>query len=128
MCAGCSGGRAVSRTTAYLNLHAMKSAVLKGLQRSVGPRAVLSVFGDRWVLASRTGRREVFDDVETLVGALIARGLVDGRALPAGAPLEQVLEAAGDPSGPRPSANELVATLLASVGPPGWSPVRDPLV
>jgi hypothetical protein len=119
MCAGCSGGRAVSRTTAYLNLHGMKSAVLKGLQRSVGPRAVLSVFGDRWVLASRTGRREVFDDVETLVGALVTRGLVDGRVLPVGAPLEQVLEAAGDPSCPRPSADELVATLLASVGPSG---------
>jgi len=56
MCAGCPGGRAVSRTTAYLNLHGTKYAVLKELQRSVGPRAVLSVFGDRWVLASRTGK------------------------------------------------------------------------
>ena len=32
MCAACSGGRAVSRTTVYLNLHGMKSAALKGLQ------------------------------------------------------------------------------------------------
>ena len=128
MCAGCPGGRAVSPATAHLNRHGLKPAVVQALQRRLGRRAAVSVFGDRWVLASRTGRREVFDDVETLVGALVARGLVDGRVLPAGAPLEQVLEAAGDPSCPRPSADELVATLLASVGPPGWSPVRDPLV
>ncbi len=125
MCAGCPGGRAVSPITAHLNLHRMKSAVLKELQRAVGPRAVLSVFGDRWVLASRTGKREVFDDVETLAGALVTRGLVNGRARPAGAPLEQVLEAAGDASCPGPSADEVVATLLAGVGPPGRSLVRD---
>jgi hypothetical protein len=124
MCAGCPGGRAVSPATAHLNRHGMKSAVLKRLQRSVGPRAALSVFGDRWVLASRTGRRELFDDVETLVGALVARGLVDGRVLPAGVPLEHLLEAAGDPGRPHPGADELVATLLADVGPPGRSPGR----
>jgi hypothetical protein len=118
MCAGCPGGRAVSRTTAYLNLHGTKYAVLKELQRSVGPRAVLSVFGDRWVLASRTGKREVFDDVGTLAATLVAQGLVDGWVLPAGAPLEQVLRGAGDPSAPRLSANELAAALLGSVGPP----------
>jgi hypothetical protein len=122
MCAGCPGGRAVSPATAHLNLHGMKSAVLKRLQRSVGPRAALSVFGDRWVLASRTGRRELFDDVETLVGTLVARGLVDGRVRPAGAPPEHVLEGAGDPGCPRPSADRLVATLLAGVEPPGRSP------
>ena len=115
MCAGCSGGRAVSRTTAYLNLHGMKSAVLKEPQRSLGPRAVLSVFGDGWVLASRTGRGEVFDDVETLAGALVARGLVDGRVVPAGAPLEQLLGAAGNPAARRPSAEQLVAALIARV-------------
>jgi hypothetical protein len=118
MCAGCPGGRTVSRTTAYLNLHGMKSAVLKELQRSVGRRAGLSVFGDYWMLAFRTGRREVFDDVETLAGALVARGLVDVRALPSGMPLEQVLMGTGDPSAPRPSADELAAALLARVGPP----------
>ncbi len=118
MCAGCPGGRAVSRTTAHLNLHGMKSALLKELQRSVGPRAVLSVFGDRWVLASRTGRREVFDDAETLAGALVAQELVDRRMMSAGAPLEQVLRGAGDPSAPPPRADELAAALLASIGPP----------
>ena len=124
MCAGCPGGRAVSKATAHLNLHGMKSAVLKELQRSIGSRAVLSAFGDRWVLASRTGRREVFDNVETLAGALVARGLVDGRVLPAGAPLERLLERAGDPRAPRPGADELVAALLAGVGPPERRPVR----
>jgi hypothetical protein len=118
MCAGCPGGRAVSRTTAYLNLHGMRSAVLKELQRSVGRRAVLSVFGDRWVLAFRTGRREMFDDVEMLAAALVAQGLVDGPVVPVGAPLEQVLGAAGDPGAPRPATEELAAALLAGVGPP----------
>src|SRR3954471_13962797 len=112
MCAGCPGGRAVSRATAYLNLHGIKSAVLKEFQRFIGPRATLSVFGHQWVLASRTGRREMFDDVETLAGALAARGLGDGRAVPAGPPLEQVLGGTGDPSAPRPSADELAAALL----------------
>ena len=116
MCAGCPGGRAVSRTTAYLNLHGMKSAVHEELQRWVGPRAVLSVFGDRWVLASRTGRRELFDDVETLAGALVAQELVDWRVVPAGAPLEQVLRRAGDLDAPPPRADELAAALLADIG------------
>ncbi|WP_448642756.1 hypothetical protein [Geodermatophilus sp. URMC 63] len=73
------------------------------------------MFGDRWVLASRTGRREVFDDVETLVAALVARELVDDRAEPAGAPLEQLLGPPGDPAAPRPGADELVAALIAHV-------------
>jgi hypothetical protein len=127
MCAGCPGGRAVSKTTAYLNLHGMKSAVLKELQRSVGPRAMLSVFGDQWMLASRTGRRQMFDDIETLAGALIAQGLVDGRAVPAGPSLEQVLRGTGDPSAPRPSADELAAALLARVGPPKNRSVPSPM-
>jgi hypothetical protein len=126
MCAGCPGGRAVSKVTAYLNLHGMKPAVLKELQRCVGRRALLSVFGDQWLLASRTGRREVFDDVETLAGALVARGLVDGQVLPAGTPLEQVLEGADDRHAPRPGADELAAALLTRVGPPA-GPVRGPV-
>src|SRR4051812_5118586 len=127
MCAGCPGGRAVSRTTAYLNLHGMKFAVLKELQRSLGPRATLSVFGDQWVLAFRTGRREMFDDIETLAAALVAQELMDERAVPAGPPLEQVLGGTGDPSAPRPSADELVAALLARGGPPDERSVRSPI-
>jgi hypothetical protein len=114
MCAGCPGGRAVPRTTAHLNRHGMKFAVLRVLRRSVGTRAGLSVFGDRWVLASRTGRRELFDDVETLARAILARGLVDEQVLSGGASLEQVLREAGDSDAPRPGADDLVAALLAS--------------
>ncbi|MCE3556106.1 hypothetical protein LWC33_32275 [Pseudonocardia sp. RS11V-5] len=106
----------MSRGTAYLNQHGMKSAVLKELQRFVGPRAVLSVFGDRWVLTSRTGMRSLFDDVEALATALVAGGLVDRRALPAVAPLEQMLGMAGGTGAPRPSAVELAAALLAGAG------------
>ncbi len=115
MCAGCPGGRAVSGTTAQLNRHGMKPAVLAELRRAVGARAALSGFGDRWVLASRTGRREVFDDVETLAAALVARGLVHPQVPPAGASLDQLL-GAGDPGAPRPGAAEVVAALLAGVG------------
>jgi hypothetical protein len=95
----------------------MKSAVQKELQRSLRPRAVLSVFGDQWVLAFRTGRREMFADVETLVGALVAQGLVDRPKMLAGAPLEEVLRAADDPSAAPARADELAAALLASIGP-----------
>ncbi|WP_222268953.1 hypothetical protein [Modestobacter marinus] len=90
----------------------MKFAVLQALQRAVGTRAGLSAFGDRWVLVSRTGRRELFDDVEALAGAMVTRGLVDDRTLPAGAPLEQLLGAAGGPDAPRPTADGLVAAIL----------------
>jgi hypothetical protein len=127
MCAGCPGGRAVSRATAYVNLHGLRSAVLKELQRYVGRRAVLSVFGDRWLLASPTGRREVFDDIETLAGALVARGLVDGRVVLAGTPLEEVLGGAGGPSAARPGAGELAAALLARVGAPEQRPAPGPM-
>lgn len=64
MCAGCPGGRAVSGATAYINLHRLKPTVLRELQERVGRKARISVFGDRWVLTSRTGKREIFDDVE----------------------------------------------------------------
>jgi hypothetical protein len=98
----------------------MKPAVLKELQRRTGRRAKLSVFGDRWVLTSRTGRREVFDDVEALAGALLGRGLVDRGApagSPAGATLEQLLEAGSGAGRPRPDPGELVTALLAGAGP-----------
>jgi len=56
-------------------------------------------------------------DVETLARALVAQGLVDRRKMLAGAPLEQVLRAADDPSAPPARADELAAALLASTGP-----------
>ena len=117
MCAGCPGGRSVSKTTAYINLHGLKQAVLRELQRAVGRRATLSTFGDQWVLASRTGRREMFDDVEALSGALVARKLVDPATPPRarfGAEFERLLGAGTGRSGPSPSAGDLVETLLFS--------------
>lgn len=101
MCAGCPGGRPVSSTTALLNAERLKPAVLAELRRRLGRRAGLSVLGDRWVLRSRTGRQEVFDDVEALAGALRAREL----AAPA------------SPGAPPGRAAELVESLLASHGP-----------
>lgn len=76
MCAGCAGGRPVSPTTARLNTYGLKPAVLKELRGRVGTRAAVSVFGDRWVLRFRTGRQEMFDDVEALTTALRARDLL----------------------------------------------------
>lgn len=93
MCAGCPGGRAVSKLTAYINLHGIKPAVLAELRRSVGGRARITVLGDQWVLASRTGVQKVFPDVETLADALVDQHLVDRRVLPddGGAEFERIL-------------------------------------
>jgi hypothetical protein len=113
VCAGCPGGRAVSEATAWINLHGMKQAVLQELRRSVGNRAGISVFGDRWVLAHRTGKREMFDDVEALAAAL--GGLLDGRKVPetpAGAAGPGRIRAAGS----RADAAAFVAALLAAEG------------
>lgn len=99
MCAGCPGGRTVSPATAHLNLHGDKRAVLAALRQEVGPRAAIALFGDRWVLRSRTGAQQVLPDLEHLVAALVARGLLDRRAAPEGA-----------------AGAELVAALLRAPG------------
>jgi hypothetical protein len=85
MCAGCPGGRAVSPATAHLNLHGDKRAVLAALRREVGPRATIALFGDRWLLRSRTGAQQVLPDLEHLVAELVERGLLGRGAVPAGA-------------------------------------------
>ena len=111
MCAGCPGGRAVSRVTAYINLNGMKQDVLKALQRAVGHRASIAVFGDQWVLRGRTGAQTVLPDAEALARALVDRKLVDRGALSG--------EASGGgpvlPLGPgsaRLDAEDLVTALL----------------
>lgn len=115
MCAGCPGGRAVSRSTAYVNAHGLKPRVLAALRQRVGGRAAVTVFGDRWVLRSRTGAQQVFPDLEDLVRALTARGLVDRDGLPDAA-----------------AGEELVAALLAGAaaapsyaGPTGPTPPQQ---
>ncbi|MEX5304821.1 hypothetical protein RF644_03610 [Kocuria sp. CPCC 205258] len=116
MCAGCPGGRAVSKVTAYINLHGMKQAVLAELRRSVGRRARITVLGDRWVLGSRTGAQQVFPDVETLADALVDQHLVDRRLLPddGGAEFERILAAGTHHGAPPLDAGRLVRALLLS--------------
>ncbi len=116
MCAGCPGGRAVSTLTAYINLNGMKPAVLAELRRSVGRRARITVLGDRWVLASRTGVQQVFPDVEALADALVDQRLVDRRVLPddAGAEFERLLADRTRRSAEPMDAGRLVRALLLS--------------
>lgn len=123
MCAGCPGGRAVSTTTAHINLHRMKPAVLAELRRRVGRRARITVLGDQWVLGSRTGAQQVFPDVEALADALVDQHLVDqhlvDRRAPAddgGAEFERILDDGTHHSGPSPDAGRLVRALLRGAG------------
>ena len=112
MCAGCPGGRAVSRATAYINLHGMKQDVLKALQRAVGHRASIAVFGDQWVLRMRTGTQSVLPDVEALARALVEKKLVGRGALPGTASGGSPVPPLG-PGSARLGADDLVAALLA---------------
>lgn len=112
MCAGCPGGRAVSRVTAYINLHGLKQGVLKALQRAVGHRASISAFGDQWVLRTRTGAQTVLPDAEALARALVDKRLVDRSTLPAPASGAGSLPPLG-PGSARLDAEGLVAALLA---------------
>ncbi len=116
MCAGCPGGRAVSTVTAYVNRHRMKPAVLAELRRCVGRRARITVLGDQWVLGSRTGRQQIFPDVESLADALVDQRLVDRSALPddGGGDFERVLEGGHHHGAPPLDAGRLVRALLLS--------------
>ena len=105
MCAGCPGGRKVSTTTAYVNHRGIKPALLKELRNRAYKRVKISTFGDRWMLAFPTGKRELFNDVEELIQALTPKGLADDaslqtQAIPPPESLEQHL------------ARELVRALL----------------
>lgn len=93
MCAGCPGGRAVSAATAYLNSHGLKPAVRKELQRRVGNRATVAVFGDQWMLRSRTGSHEVLPDLEHLMAALVKHGLLERGSVPGNASGAQLVGA-----------------------------------
>src|SRR4051794_21760270 len=81
MCAGCPGGRAVSRVAVYANLKGIKGEVARLLQQAAGSRAAISAFGDQWVLRSPTGRQQVLADLEHLARALVAGGTVDWNRL-----------------------------------------------
>ncbi|NKX49692.1 hypothetical protein HER39_03690 [Arthrobacter deserti] len=95
MCAGCSGGRPVSRLSGYLNLAGIKADVTRLLERAGGGRVRICVFGDRWVVSSRTGRQQVAGDIGSVARAVAGSGAPDWSWLPpAGA-------SAGDRNGGR---------------------------
>lgn len=72
MCGACPGGTAVSPTTAELNRTGRKRLVLAELRRRLAPGCTLTLVGDGWTLRRRTGRQEVFADIEQLLAALTA--------------------------------------------------------
>lgn len=74
MCGACPGGTTVSPTTAELNRSGRKRQALEELRRGLAPGCSLSLMGDGWALRRRTGRQDVFADVEGLLVALEAAG------------------------------------------------------
>jgi len=81
MCAGCPGGRAVSRVAAYVNTKGIKGEVARLLQQTAGGRATVSAFGDQWVLRSPTGKQQVLADLEHLAAVLVSGRTIDGDRL-----------------------------------------------
>lgn len=122
MCAGCPGGRAVSRVTAYINLNGMKHDVLTSLQRRVGERAKIATFGDQWVLRTRIGVQLVLVDVEALAHALLDRGLLGPGSAGAGA----VVHPPADHDAVRTGAERFVGLLLADAAA-ARNPMANPL-
>lgn len=70
MCGACPGGAQVSATTATLNRLGRKRLLLDRLRRGLAPGCTLTLMGDGWALRHRTGRQEVFTDVELLLATL----------------------------------------------------------
>lgn len=77
MCGACPGGGLVSHATAELNRTGRKRLLLAELRRRLAPGCTLTLLGDGWALKHRTGRQEVFADVEVLVAALLGRAASD---------------------------------------------------
>lgn len=80
MCGACPGGTLVSPTTAELNSTGRKRLVLAELRRGLAPGCTLTLIGDGWTLRRRTGRQEVFADIEQLLAALQSHAAVDWTA------------------------------------------------
>lgn len=70
MCGACPGGTLVSPTTAELNQTGRKRLVWAELRRHLAPGCTLTLVGDGWTLRRRTGRQEVFTDIEQLLESL----------------------------------------------------------
>lgn len=67
MCGACPGGTSVSPTTARLNDMGRKRRLLAELRRCLAPGCTLTLVGDSWTLRRRTGRQDVFHDIENLL-------------------------------------------------------------
>lgn len=74
MCGACPGGTTVSPTTATLNRLGRKRQALAELRRGLAPGCSLTLMGDGWTLRRRTGRQDVFADVEELLVSLETPG------------------------------------------------------
>lgn len=72
MCGACPGGNQASLTTATLNRLGRKRLLLAQLRRGLAPGCTLTLMGEGWALRRRTGRQEVFADVERLLASLEA--------------------------------------------------------
>ena len=77
MCGACPGGSLVSRATAELNRTGRKHLLLTQLRLRLAPGCTLTLVGDGWALRHRTGRQEMFSDVEQLVAALAGHSASD---------------------------------------------------
>ncbi|MGM7669867.1 hypothetical protein [Microbacterium sp. A93] len=77
MCGACPGGTLVSPTTAELNRTGRKRLVLAELRHRLAPGCTLTLVGDGWTLRRRTGRQEVFADIEPLLTALRTHAAAD---------------------------------------------------
>ncbi|WP_236558072.1 hypothetical protein [Citricoccus sp. K5] len=60
----------MSHTTATLNRLGRKRQALAELRRGLAPGCSLTLMGDGWTLRRRTGRQDVFADVEQLLDSL----------------------------------------------------------
>ncbi|MFC4428880.1 hypothetical protein [Citricoccus alkalitolerans] len=64
----------MSSTTATLNRLGRKRQALAQLRRGLAPGCSLTLLGDGWTLRRRTGRQDVFADVEELLVSLETPG------------------------------------------------------
>ncbi|WP_313823174.1 hypothetical protein [Citricoccus sp.] len=64
----------MSPTTATLNRLGLKRQALAELHHGLAPGCSLTLMGDGWTLRRRTGRQDVYGDVEELLEALAAPG------------------------------------------------------
>lgn len=92
MCGACGGGQPVSKLAATLNHERLKRPFAAELQQHLNPGYRVRVFGDRWVLTHPTGRQQLFDTPEELLGVLAGSHLVSPPAHAATASQQLLVE------------------------------------